>query len=190
MMWKLIFSGVGGQGIISAGILTAEAAVIDEGRYAVQSQSYGAEMRGGLSRADVTISDDPIIYPKVDQAHVFVCLHRKGLQNHIQALRPGGILITDVDEAPVTSSIDCRQYLLPLTASVREAFGTARSANIAALGALIEVTQVVTQEAIQSTIARRFGIGSKTTDQNVAAFEIGRGLAKRCTPAPAIEALD
>lgn len=45
-MWKLIFSGVGGQGIISAGILVGEAAVIHEGRHAVQTQSYGAEMRG------------------------------------------------------------------------------------------------------------------------------------------------
>ena len=74
-MWKVVISGVGGQGVITAGILLAEAAVIHEGRYAVQSQSYGAQMRGGLSRADVIISDSEVIYPKVDQAHLLPCLH-------------------------------------------------------------------------------------------------------------------
>ena len=46
------FSGSGGQGIISAGIILAAAAVHD-GKYAIQSQSYGPEARGGSSKAEV-----------------------------------------------------------------------------------------------------------------------------------------
>lgn len=178
MTWKLIFTGVGGQGVISAGILISEAAVIDEGRYAVQSQSYGAEMRGGLSRSDVTISDDPIIYPKVDQAHILVSLHRKGLTAHQNTLRPGGILITDADESPITTPIDCRQYVLPLAATVRERFGSTRTANMCALGAVVEISSVVTEQGILRAIARRYGESSKATETNNAAFEIGRDLAR------------
>ena len=62
------FSGSGGQGIISAGIILAAAAVHD-GKYAIQSQSYGPEARGGSSKAEVVISEEPIDYPKATTTH-------------------------------------------------------------------------------------------------------------------------
>ncbi|MDA3949090.1 MAG: 2-oxoacid:acceptor oxidoreductase family protein [Spirochaeta sp.] len=174
MIWKLIFSGVGGQGVISAGILLSEAAVIHENRFAVQSQSYGAEMRGGLSRADVTISDDPVIYPKVDQAHVLLCLHRKGLGAHLAALRPGGILITDRDEAPVTARVDCRQYEVPIITTCREELGSPRSANICLLGVLSAVTGVVAADSLGLAIDVRFGAKSAAArDTNRRALALG-----------------
>lgn len=157
MSWKLVFSGVGGQGVISAGITLAEAAVIHEGRYAVQSQSYGAEMRGGLSRADVTISSSEVIYPKVDQAHVLVCLHRKALSAYSTAIRPGGLLITDRDEAPITGRIDSRQYSVPCAATVREMTGSDRNTNICMLGVLVAITGVVSVSALEAALQARFG---------------------------------
>jgi 2-oxoglutarate ferredoxin oxidoreductase subunit gamma len=157
MSWKLVFSGVGGQGVISAGITLAEAAVIHEGRYAVQSQSYGAEMRGGLSRADVTISNSEVIYPKVDQAHVLVCLHRKALSAYSSAIRPGGLLITDRDEAPVTGRIDSRQYSVPCAATIREMTGSDRNTNICMLGVLVAITGVVSVAALEAALRERFG---------------------------------
>ncbi|MEX0741878.1 MAG: 2-oxoacid:acceptor oxidoreductase family protein [Phycisphaeraceae bacterium] len=143
--------------MISAGIALAEAAVIHEGRYAVQSQSYGAEMRGGLSRADVTISNSEVIYPKVDQAHVLVCLHRKALSAYSSVIRPGGLLITDRDEAPITGRIDSRQYAVPCTATVREITGSDRNANICMLGVLVAITGVVSVEALEAALEARFG---------------------------------
>ncbi len=169
MSWKLVFSGVGGQGVISAGIALAEAAVIHEGRHAVQSQSYGAEMRGGLSRADVTISSSEVIYPKVDQAHVLVCLHRKALRAYTSAIRPGGLLITDRDEAPVTGRIDSRQYAVPCAATTRELTGSDRNANICMLGVLVAITGVVSVAALEAAVQARFG-----TDETVLqAFRAG-----------------
>ena len=50
------FSGTGGQGLITAGIILAEAALLDD-KLAVQSQSYGPEARGGSSKAEAIISD-------------------------------------------------------------------------------------------------------------------------------------
>ena len=174
MIWKLIFSGVGGQGVISAGILLSEAAVIHENRYAVQSQSYGAEMRGGLTRADVTISDDPVIYPKVDQAHVLLCLHRKGLSAHLRALRPGGILITDHDEAPVATRVDCRQYELPIVATCRDELGSSRGTNICLLGILCAVTGVVAADSLNQAIEERFAAKStEARDANRRALSLG-----------------
>lgn len=188
MIWKIVFSGVGGQGVISAGILLAETAVIHENRYAVQSQTYGAEMRGGVTRADVTISDHPVVYPKVDQAHVLVSLHRKALHTHISVLRPGGILIHDATEAPVTTRVDCRRYEVPIFTTLRERLNTTRGANIAALGVLTAITNVVGVDGLRAAIEERYrdGRAEVITANNTAldlGLELGGELAENA-PAP------
>ena len=70
----MVFSGSGGQGVITAAIILAEAAVLHENLVAVQAQSYGPEARGGATRSDVIVSDSRIYYPKVVQPNVLVCL--------------------------------------------------------------------------------------------------------------------
>ena len=59
MRKQLRLSGSGGQGVITAAIILAEAAV-SEGKQAVQSQSYGPEARGGASKPEVIIDDEKI----------------------------------------------------------------------------------------------------------------------------------
>jgi len=171
-MWKLIFSGVGGQGIVSAGILLGEAAVIHEGRHAVQTQTYGAQMRGGLSRADVTISDAPVMYPKVTQAHVLVCMHQKALNATLGMIRPGGLLMADRSEVSVDRSTDARYFELPLTETVLKELGTPRSANACMLGALVSLTNVVAADSLREAIGNRF----RSSEEALAAFELGIGL--------------
>ena len=56
-MWQISLSGTGGQGLILAGIILAEAAILD-GKEAIQTQSYGPEARGGASKSEVLISDE------------------------------------------------------------------------------------------------------------------------------------
>lgn len=157
MMWKLVFSGVGGQGIISAGILLAEAAVIEEGRFAVQTQSYGAEMRGGLSRSDVTIADSEILYPKVEQAHLLVAMHQKALSAALPVMRPGGILVTDSDQVTLDRRTDARYRELPIERRIREASGSTRNANICMLGAVVALSECVHIDALRAAVIRRFG---------------------------------
>ena len=92
---RMVFSGSGGQGVITATIILAEAAVLYENLNAVQSQSYGAEARGGATRADVIISDSTIDYPKVIQPNVLVCLTQEAYNKFYPIIRPGGLLVTD-----------------------------------------------------------------------------------------------
>ena len=70
----MVFSGSGGQGVITAAIILAEAAVLYENLIAVQAQMYGPEARGGATRSDIIISDSKINYPKVIQPNMLVCL--------------------------------------------------------------------------------------------------------------------
>lgn len=174
MTWKVIFAGVGGQGVVSAGILLGEAAVIHEGRHAVQTQTYGAEMRGGLARADVTISDEPVMYPKVAQAHILVCMHQKALTANVQLIRPGALLFTDTSHVTVDRSTDARCVELPFSRSATEAFGSDRSANICMLGAVAGITGIVGCDSLEAAVAERFGTGTTALD----AFRLGLSLVE------------
>ncbi|MDT8297120.1 MAG: 2-oxoacid:acceptor oxidoreductase family protein [Spirochaetaceae bacterium] len=164
-MLKLIFTGVGGQGIITAGIVLAETVVIEEGRHATQSQSYGAEARGGLTRTDVIISDSEVLFPKIEQAHVLATLHQRGYLAHSNTLRPGGILIYDENAVVVDEKTDARRIPMPILES-------GRSANIALLGIVCALTSAVTPESVRRVLFRRYGEDSANLD----AFDRGLTL--------------
>ena len=70
---EFILAGTGGQGLILAGILLAEAAILD-GRNVVQTQSYGIASRGGLSQAEVIIDDEEIIFQQVRKPDCILAL--------------------------------------------------------------------------------------------------------------------
>jgi len=103
---RMVFSGSGGQGVITAGIILAEAAVLHENLIAVQSQTYGPRARGGATRSDVIISDSDIHYPKVIQPNVLVCLTQEAYDTFCPIIRPGGLLVIDTGfvEPKTTSS--------------------------------------------------------------------------------------
>ena len=107
---RLVFSGSGGQGVITAAIILAEAAVLFEGLEATQSQSYGPEARGGATRSDVIIADSLIRYPKVIQPNVLVCLTQEAYNKFCSIIRPGGRLLTDARFVKTERKVDARQY--------------------------------------------------------------------------------
>ena len=110
---RLVFSGSGGQGIITAAIILAEAAVLYENLIAVQSQFYGPEARGGATRSDVIISESAINYPKVIQPNVLICLTQEAYNTYYPIIRPGGLLITDTRFVEIKKKVDAQQKELP-----------------------------------------------------------------------------
>ena len=95
--YELRFSGAGGQGLITAGIILAEAASIIEGKSAVQSQSYGPEARGGASKSEVIISDGPIDYPKATIVDACLAMTQEAADKYAVGIKDGGILLLDDD---------------------------------------------------------------------------------------------
>ena len=104
---RMVFSGSGGQGVITAAIIIAEAAVLYENLVAVQSQSYGAEARGGATRSDVLISDTEINFPKVTYPNLLVCLTQEAYNTFSPIIRPGGFLITDTRFVKTHKKVGC-----------------------------------------------------------------------------------
>ena len=152
---QFVFSGSGGQGVITAAILLAEAAVLFEGINATQTQSYGAEARGGSTRSDVILSDREILYPMVSQPNIVICLTQEAYNKFSSLIRPGGLLLTDSRSVQTAKKADAKQIELPLHAQVMEKIGNPVVYNICVLGALIGITGVVRPESILAVLKRR-----------------------------------
>lgn len=172
----MVFSGSGGQGVITAAIIIAEAAVIYEDLNAVQSQSYGAAARGGATRSDVIVSDAVIHFPKVIQPNVLVCLTQEAYSSFYPIIRPGGLLLTDSRYVKTEKKVDARQVELPMYRSVVEKIGKPIVFNICMLGAVVSLTQLVKPESIMQVLESRIPPGF--LDMNRQALELGMDLGQ------------
>ena len=173
---RMVFSGSGGQGVITAAIILAEAAVLHENLIAVQSQSYGPEARGGATRSDVIIADSPIHYPKVIQPNVLVCLTQQAYSNYHSILRPGGLFITDSHFVKLGKKVDARQVELPMYESVMGKIGRPIVFNICMLGAVIGLTKLVRPGSIMKVLETQ--INPSFLEMNRQALELGLKLSE------------
>lgn len=175
--FEIRLAGEGGQGMILAGIILAEAAAVFGGKNAVQTQSYGPEARGGASKAEVVISSGEIHFPEVISADVLVALSQEACDRYASNLKKDGLLIVDRDHVgriPVTSAIRA-----PITALAQAATGREITANVVALGLLVGLTGVVSREAIEAAVSARAPKG--TEQMNIAALNAGFDEARRIT---------
>jgi len=171
---RLVFSGSGGQGVITAAIILAEAAVLHENLIATQTQAYGPEARGGATRSDVIISDSTIHFPKVTQPNVLVCLTQQAYNKFHGIIRPGGLLLSDSRFVKAESKVDARQLQLPMYQSVMDRIGKSIVFNICMLGAVIALTDVVKPESIMKVLSDRIPPG--LLDMNQQALDLGMSL--------------
>lgn len=171
---RLVFSGSGGQGIVTAAIILAEAAVLHDDLNAVQSQTYGPEARGGASRSDVIISDAEIRFPRVLQPNVLVCLTQAAYNKFYSIIRPGGLLLTDTHFVKTYQQIDARQRELPMYQVVMEKIGNPIVINICMLGALISLVELVRKESIVNVLKSR--IPPHLMEMNLLALDLGHQI--------------
>lgn len=175
MKQELRLSGTGGQGLILAGIILAEAALLD-GKMAIQSQSYGPEARGGSSKSEVIISDEAIYFPKVTKPDYLLAMSQEAADKFSHDLAKDSVLITDSLFVNKLPDFGGKVYELPITHSAREGLGKVLFANIVALGAIVKLTGVVSYESIEKAVLNRVPKG--TEDKNRKALEIGMNLIK------------
>jgi len=172
--YEIRLSGSGGQGLILAGLILAEAAGIYDGKYVCQSQSYGPEARGGASKSEVIISDEEIDYPKALKPDVLLAMNQTSCDLYCFDLKPNGILIVDstfVKQLPTTKTI-----AIPFTAMARKELGKEMVANVVALGSLVFITGAVSIKSLEAALMNRVPRG--TEELNRKAMELGVQLAK------------
>lgn len=173
---RLVFSGSGGQGVITAGIILAEAAVIHEGMNATQSQSYGAAARGGATRSDIILSEDEINFPGVTQPNFLVCLTQEAYSGFTPIVRPGGTVLTDSKFVETTRKVDAKQIELPLYEQVLDKIGKPIVFNICVLGALLGITPLVREESLLAVVRER--VPADFVNLNTDAFNLGLTMGR------------
>jgi len=166
--------GSGGQGIILAGIILAEAAAIHEGNHVVQVQDYGPAARGDSSKTDVIISSKPIIYPKCDRLDLLVALSQKAYEANFSFVRRNGLIIIDSNNVKPQGKGSVIRF--PMTELARERAGNSISVNMVALGIIAAVTDVARFESIEKSMLER--VPQHTREQNQAALLAGFQVAQ------------
>jgi 2-oxoglutarate ferredoxin oxidoreductase subunit gamma len=167
------FSGSGGQGLILMGVILAVAAVRD-GRQVVQTQSYGPEARGGSSRSDVIIANEPIDYPQLTGADLLVALSAPAAERYLGMLKRGGLFIFDSDLVPAPLLFKGCAYGIPFTRLAVEVTGKAQAANIVTLGAAAGLAGVVSMASLEASV--RTMVPRGTEEMNMAALRHGWAL--------------
>jgi 2-oxoglutarate ferredoxin oxidoreductase subunit gamma len=169
---EVIIGGHGGQGVVLAGQILGKAAAF-EGKNVVQTQSYGAEARGSLTKSEVIISDSRIGFPAVKRCDVLVAMNQESLDKYLPLLKDDGTLIVDsgVEKIP---EVKAQMYKVPAVETAKKAFGESLFANMVILGALVKITRMVSVESMEKSI--RESVSEKTLEMNLNAFRKGLQL--------------
>jgi len=171
---EIRLSGSGGQGLITAGIILARAAVLDKVKV-TQTQSYGPESRGGASRADVIISNNEFYYPEAVNFDVLLALTQEACEKYSKNLKDSGILIADTTNVKNIVHLESKVYELPFTEIAMEKLGTVLPTNILSLAFLVKITGVVSEGSLKTAVCN--SVKPQFKNLNMKAIKIGFKLA-------------
>jgi 2-oxoglutarate ferredoxin oxidoreductase subunit gamma len=173
--YEMRFSGSGGQGLITAAVIFAEAVGVYDGKYVCQTQSYGPEARGGKSRAEVVISDTPIDYPKARQLDLLLAMNQAACDAYYRDLNPDGLLVVDsslVEQYPTN-----RVIAIPFTQIAKEELGREMVANMVALGAVGLLSGQVISNSLEKALLTRVPPGTEELNRTA----LHRGMDEAAT---------
>lgn len=171
---EIILAGAGGQGLLFAGAILGEAAVVYENRYATQTSSYGFASRGGFCRSDIIVSDTPIVYPYVRQPDVVLALSREAYERYRYLSGSGCSVVYDLELTRGEGVPG--EFGVPLSGQFSQG-----SATLAGLGVVVGICRAVTPGALEAALLSRSGPKAREVNQRAfrAGVEVGLGLRRR-----------
>lgn len=182
---QIRLGGAGGQGLITAGVILAEAAMLD-GKRVVQTQTYGPEARLGSSKAEVIISSNTIAYPEVTSPDVLLCMSADAAAKYLRTAHAGTLVILDSTNIGPDHAAPGRVVRLPITEAAVQT-GSKVVANTVALWAMNELAGLVSPESLRKAITRR--VPERFRALNEKAMDAGARLARESAePAEPAEA--
>ena len=180
---ELRLAGSGGQGVILATVILAEAAVL-AGKHTAQSQAYGPEARGGSCKAEVLISDAPIGFTKVQQPTFLMVLTQKALTEYGHDLPENCVVLAD-ESLQIPQELNLPHLTrLPILRTAQEKVGKLMTANIVAVGAINALLGLVSQDKLREAVMLHVPKGTEALNER--ALEAGRALGGQ-TAAPAAQ---
>lgn len=171
---EILIGGVGGQGVILAGILLGSAATVFDNKKAVQTQAYSSEQRGGMARAEVILSDEPVTDPQVRRPDILIALAQDAINRHLKKIKPGGLLVMDSDLVQEVEKGDFEILSIPASSIADKEMGSVVVANLVLLGGLLKKTAVLSIGAMEKAIEAN--VPAKAKEMNLKAFRRGLEL--------------
>ena len=167
--------GFGGQGVVLAGLLLGHAGVM-EWRYVSGSNSYGAEARGSGCKSEIVFSDSPIDFPHLTTADILVAMSQGAYDIYCEEVKESGLIL--YDQGLLTPKVELRveQRGIPATEISVKKLKNKQAANIVLLGALIEITKIVSQKSVQKAITLH--MSERFRVLNVKALQTGIDLGR------------
>ena len=176
--FEIRIAGLGGQGVILAGIILGSAFSIYAGKNVTQTQSYGPEARGSSCKSEIVIANEEIDYPNVEVPDLIAAMSQEAYVRYVDAVKPSGILIFDPDMVVGNKSMK-NMRLLPVPAlRMAERLGKKIVANMVMVGAIAAASRMVDAEPVEKAIANYVPKG--TEKLNVEAFRMGYDYVKEC----------
>lgn len=177
MKQSFVFSGSGGQGIMSAGITLAHTA-IDMGKHSTFLPEYGPEQRGGSAKCTVIISDGEIISPLPKKCDTLIAMNEQAYSKFIDDVKADGTVVVNSSRVKDIERQDVRTISVPVDDVALE-LGNVKVANTVLIGVLIGATGIVSKDAVIASLEEKFKEKSpKIRELNVAALEKGIALGK------------
>lgn len=173
--FEIRLAGEGGQGMILAGVILAEAAAVHGDLNAIQTQSYGPEARGGASRSEVILARGEIDYPKVMAADLLLCMSQEACDKFYTQVKDEGYIV--VDSTNVSRLPSHRAIAVPISQIAEEVTGRRITASMVALGLVSGLMGLVSKQALERAIAAR--VPSGTEKINLEALTAGFAEAER-----------
>jgi 2-oxoglutarate ferredoxin oxidoreductase subunit gamma len=151
MKKDMIFSGFGGQGVLTIGKFLAQAGM-EEGKKVSWLPSYGPEMRGGTANVAVVISDEEIASPLVSNPDILIALNQPSVDKFGPMVRKGGVVFINSDMSPNKLQIDDLEIIYAPMSSIAIELGSSKVLNMIAIGMVIGKTKLVQYETVEKDV--------------------------------------
>ncbi len=172
ILHRILMAGAGGQGLVFAGKVLANAA-LDTFPHITFFPSYGAEVRGGTSHCQVILSDTEISSPLVERFDVLMLMNQDSADRFLPAMARRGLALVNRSLAQAAPGPSRR--LVPATEQAEE-LGDGRVANLILLGVMLKVRPMVPPASVESALQAMLGEKRAVLDFNLAAFRAGLAL--------------
>lgn len=176
--YEIRYGAVGGQGIITAGALLVDIAVQMEKKYALESPTYTATVRGGPTKVDVIVSDKRVVFPQACAIDFFVCTFQKPFDLYKQRLKDDAIVIVDSNLVKdVGDTKNWKLYELPIINETKKTVGNVMFTSVVTLSMTQKLTNIISYNNMVSFIKKKFAAkGDELVQANLKAIELGQRL--------------
>lgn len=176
MMSELRFTGVGGQGVLLAGEILAEAKIRDKG-YGVKAATYTSQVRGGPTKVDILLDDNEILYPYAQSIDFMLSTAQISYDQFKIDLKENAIVVVESNLVkPSKDDFDkYRIYSIPIITIAKEEVGNPVTQSVVALAITVTLTKCVDRDIVYNTMLSK--VPPKVIDVNKKAFELGEKYA-------------